>query len=127
MLRSLDAYMLSDSWVRVPHPRDHKLPKSKVWPAGSSPESEVYAVSVLHQIHCIVSSPYSLLHHHIWLTFNNQGDLKHLLVEYEKDHDLTEMMAHATHCIEYLRQVVLLHAISICFTNCSSLFYVVPI
>lgn len=53
------AYFVSDSWIKVPHPRTHGLPKGRAPPGDSATsdesESELYVVAVLHQIHCIVS------------------------------------------------------------------------
>lgn len=46
-------------FVRVPNPRQYDMPASK--PIENDPDSaEIYSLSALHQIHCLVRRPFPL-------------------------------------------------------------------
>lgn len=54
---------VGSGFVRVPHPRQYDMPASKPL-EGDAEDAEIYSVSALHQLHCLVSThaPPALLH-----------------------------------------------------------------
>ncbi|RDW92206.1 hypothetical protein BP5796_01600 [Coleophoma crateriformis] len=83
--------LYAGAWIEIAHPAKYGLsgglPVSQFYNNSLSPESQAFVPSMFHQIHCV-------------------GELKHAFTEVEQGKPISSP-EHVTHCIEYLRQVVL--------------------
>ncbi|KAH8651940.1 hypothetical protein BGZ60DRAFT_186443 [Tricladium varicosporioides] len=85
------------SWIWVHEPAKYgygggvKLADYAVHPSEFEETTEGFAISVMHQVHCV-------------------AELKRSLIHYRRDGLTTIPDEHLDHCVEYLRQAVMCHA-----------------